>query len=367
MISTSRRLATLLLLSSWLRIKIINATRTLPPKLLVGYASTCGDGRVERAVQSGVNVVVWSFWNVAVPNEQSPLANLPIIGSRLNLTCIEHLIRSLGQTGYADTVHLASIGGWDGGHLPEDYDADVIYEVWKDWSNGIFHGIDWDLEGNDILQHSNNYFSLECLDKMGEISSLAKSDGLTVSMAPPQSYFDSGSSRFSRYVNLTDSTRVWKHTDFSYYGANVYAYVYAKWDDAIDFVSIQLYESYSRAMYESRYNGVSDYMLSFMNITEWEVKFSEDQSVNLPDQFIVIPPHKLVIGLANGWADDQKSLFITPQELESAYRQLEEYSKPRGIMFWTIDLEGNYGINMAEGLNQFLHIRNFTFSSSSIL
>jgi chitinase len=344
-----RQFLSVLLLSYLQLCTLSDATRPLPPKLLIGYASTCGDGRVERAVRSGVNVVIWSFWNV---NEESP-----IIGSQLNLTCITQLIRCLDEDGFDDTLYLASIGGWNGGHLPEEHDAGSIYDAWKDWSNGTFHGIDWDLEGNDILQHRNNHFSLDCLDKMGAISSLAKADGLTVSMAPPQSYFDAGSSKFSRYVNLTDPTRSWKHSEFSYYGANVYACVYAKWGDSIDFVSIQLYESYSRAMYESRSVGVVDYLVKLIGLTEWNVNFSEDPLVELPDQVIVLPPHKLVIGLANGWADGEKSMFISPREIERAYQQLEDYSQPRGIMFWTINLEEQYGVNMAEGLNQLLHIR----------
>ena len=344
----------LLLLLSWVRISTA-AQRVLPLKVLIGYASTCGDGRVERAVHSGVNVVIWSFWNVASP-PQGTVSSIRI-ESQLNLTCVELLIHKLDNNGYDDTIHLASIGGWNGGHLPEEFDAISIYNSWKEWSNGIFHGIDWDLEGNDFLQHHNNYFSMACLEKMGEICSLAKHDGLVVSLAPPQSYFDAGSSKFSRYINLTDPSRSWEHSDFHYFGANVYTYIYAKWADSIDFVSIQLYESYSRAMFESRSDGVVNYLVKFMQLTEWLVDFSDDPSVHFQTLSIIIPPHKLVLGVANGWADGEKSMFITPREIESAFQKLDYYFQPRGIMFWTIDLEGEYGVYMAEGLNQFLKIR----------
>lgn len=38
----------------------------------------------------------------------------------------------------------------------------------------MFHGIDWDLEGNDDLNSPYNYFTKDCLDKMGQISHLMK-------------------------------------------------------------------------------------------------------------------------------------------------------------------------------------------------
>jgi hypothetical protein len=68
-----------------------------------------------------------------------------------------------------------------------------------------------------------------------------------VSLAAPQSYLDvHGTSRFSRYVTLTDQHRQW-HGEFQYFGANVYAYLLAKSGHCIDLISVQLNESYSRA------------------------------------------------------------------------------------------------------------------------
>jgi len=75
-------------------------------------------------------------------------------------------------------------------------------------------------------------------------------------MAPPQSYLDLSSSKFSRYVNLTDDERQW-HSEFSYFGANVYAYVLHKYGHWVDFVSLQFYESYSKAAQAVYYDGIA--------------------------------------------------------------------------------------------------------------
>ena len=82
--------------------------------------------------------------------------------------------------------------------------AQEWYSIWKNSiASSIFHGIDWDLEGNDNLTSINNVFTVECLDKMGNISTLMKNDGYVVTMAPPQSYLNFHNSNFSRYVNQT--------------------------------------------------------------------------------------------------------------------------------------------------------------------
>jgi chitinase len=174
----------------------------------------------------------------------------------LDLPAIRDLIDELSQSGFDDVVHLASFGGWNGPHLDPNLSADESYSVWRRHVGGFFHGIDWDLEGNDHLESVNNYFTLECLDKMGEISRMAKEDDFFVSMAPPQPYLDvHGTGRFRRYVNLTDPHRQW-HSEFQYFGTNVYAYLLAKYDQCIDLISVQLYESYSRAAQAVRSQGI---------------------------------------------------------------------------------------------------------------
>lgn len=189
-------------------------------------------------------------------------------------------------------------------------------------------------------------------------------DGYIVSIAPPQSYLDLSSTRFSRFVNLTHAGRNW-HSDFSYSGANVYAYLLAHYGDDIDMVSVQLYESYSRAGYDINELGVpaSTYIESYvedlaLRHEKFYVNFSQDPELNMKGQMVRLPLSKLVVGLANGWADGVTTLFVDPLDAGKAYERLcQKGCAPRGFMFRTIDEEGMNGIFMAHALNQAIHIR----------
>ena len=188
-------------------------------------------------------------------------------------------------------------------------------------------------------------------------------------MAPPESYLDIGSSKFSRYVNLTDAEREW-HSSFHYFGQNVYAYILQKYGDSIDFVSVQFYESYSRASMAVHHSGMSpaEYLVGYMeklflNDDMVDVDFSTDQddSVNILSHRVSLPRKKLVFGLANGWASSfssegqDKTLYISAEQLEFAWTRLSRQGLlPRGFMFWTIDEEGNRGIFLASDLRKIL-------------
>ena len=185
-------------------------------------------------------------------------------------------------------------------------------------------------------------------------------------MAPPQSYLDFSTPRFSRYVNLTYPTRVW-HAEFSYYGANVYAYLLSLHGESIDFVSIQLYESYSRAAYETFQLGVkpSSYLTRLIadHVGRGEsffVHFSDDAETGLTSRNVQLPvSSKLVIGLANGWARPDKVVYFSPYDIEQTLSDLRNAGLPvpRGFMFWAIDLEGENGIYLAEGLQKAMEDR----------
>lgn len=190
------------------------------------------------------------------------------------------------------------------------------------------------------------------------------SDGLIVGMAPPESYLDIESSKFSRYVNLTDAEREW-HDSFHYFGQNVYAYILQKYGDCIDFVSVQFYESYSRAGMAVHHDGMSpsEYLVRYIeklrsNGDTLDVDFSNDKSVDIRSRSVPFPREKLVFGLANGWAaaaGQDKTLYIAPAELEFAWTRLShQHLLPRGFMFWTIDEEGNRGIFLAKELRKIL-------------
>jgi len=184
-------------------------------------------------------------------------------------------------------------------------------------------------------------------------------------MAPPESYLDITSSKFSRYVNLTDSERDW-HADFHYFGANVYAYLLQKYGSYIDFVSVQFYESYSKAALAVHHEGLSPavYLVTFverllLNKETMEVDFSSDpeSSVKALSPTVPFPLEKLVLGLANGWSspDNEKTLYIPAEELEFAWTRLfRQRALVRGFMFWTINEEGNRDVFLAKDLKRIL-------------
>ena len=397
--------------------------RPLPEKLLIAYTTTecyCNHDEespssqsssstssppavVRRALRDGVNVLIWSFFEIT-PNKSNNIdhhhhhqddehnTHYNIHTNSLgNLNCIKQVIHQLDREGYTDTIHLTSFGGWNGPHLDsfENGTARQWYQVWKEHFGNTFHGIDWDFEGHDNVQSPTNEFSMNCLDKMGRISQYASMDGYRIGVAPPQSYLDISNHNFSRRVNLTRSDQVpehddndgssssssssssW-HDDFPYHGANVYAYLLAKYGAYVDFVSIQFYESYSRAGRHIHHHHLepAEYLQSYVNdlVDQGEsfaVNFSQDPDVQLPDQRVALPLSKLVWGFANGWAlnkdivNDEKTVYFSPASIEIAYRALMHTGRtPRGCMFWVINEEGTNGIHYAPVLHDILHLQD---------
>lgn len=154
--------------------------KTLPERVIAGYSSRC-DGSVIRAVEHGVNVVIWSFFHVATRQDDFPVSTVrgrqlqqsAIIETPLDLDCVRREIGYLNELYGDKIVHLASFGGWNAKHLDGGYSSKEIYEAWKGTCGDVFDGIDWDLEGNDDLESPYNHFSIDCLDMTGEFSELA--------------------------------------------------------------------------------------------------------------------------------------------------------------------------------------------------
>lgn len=190
-------------------------------------------------------------------------------------------------------------------------------------------------------------------------------------MAPPQSYMNFDNSHFSRYVNLTETDRPW-HPEFHYFGVNVYSYLLARYGTYIDFISMQLYESYSLAAMAVYHQKIApeSYLISYIQDlviqqhSKYFVDFSQDKELEMEGQYVELPLSKLIIGFANGWAADinnVKHVYISPEQVDVAYKALKASSfgdlTPRGFMFWTIEEEGTNGVHLAQGLSKVLGIR----------
>jgi hypothetical protein len=174
--------------------------RPLPPKMLIGYGTNCE--HVRKAVQDGVNVVIWAFLDIVAATsdagghdqsthrellessvEDLNRYNRGKIKTDLDLLGIRQLIQELDQSGYEHVIHLVSFGGWNGPHLDTQLSAEEWYRCWKESETGsIFHGIDWDLEGHDDLNRPTNFFTISCLDKMGDISHMMKEGKLFINV-----------------------------------------------------------------------------------------------------------------------------------------------------------------------------------------
>ena len=361
--------------------------RKLPDKLLIGYANSSDEeNKVIKAIEDGVNVIVWAFLELKRSTTGQEPSLVPV--TSLDFNKVQNLIHRLDNQGYDDTVHLISFGGWNGPHLETstgkeqgsnniELAVEEWYKAWKLYAGDIFHGIDWDLEGHDDLESKTNMFTLECLEFMGQISQLAKKDGYVIGMAPPQSYLDIDSPRFSRYVNLQELDRPW-HNEFHYFGANVYSYLLSKFGDSIDFVSVQFYESYSKAamaIFHERKSS-SSYLESYVrdlavaNSQSFQVNFEDDPELEYSSRRVYFPLSKLVLGFANGWAKDDsqnKTLFVDPTAIATAYNNLQKDGiAPRGLMYWVITEEGNQEVYFAKRLNEILDIRSSSGSDAEL-
>eukprot|EP00593_Proboscia_inermis_P017080 CAMPEP_0171304504 /NCGR_PEP_ID=MMETSP0816-20121228/14231_1 /TAXON_ID=420281 /ORGANISM="Proboscia inermis, Strain CCAP1064/1" /LENGTH=313 /DNA_ID=CAMNT_0011784619 /DNA_START=58 /DNA_END=999 /DNA_ORIENTATION=+ len=295
----------------------------------------------------------------------------PVITTDLNVTAI----RSIREK-FKSVLHIAAIGGWNGPHPPPGTSGKKWCDLFVDFNRelgNIFDGIDWDLEGHDDRSSLTSKFSMDTLDVMADFSREAKHvHGLTVTMAPAESYLDSmatdvdDSQLFSLDLNILPSAWMRSERDrsiinssgFSHAGRQCYAYVLKKAGiDTFDWVAIQLYEGFSRYLHETT-RIQPESLDSTEAIFRRADAFYRGYDVNNMPSYgkvnIKIPPHKLVIGVANGWADGVKFAKISSDDVAQAQRLLLEKYGPKGLfrgaMFWTIEEEGNDGIFMASSL-----------------
>ena len=118
--------------------------------------------------------------------------------------------------------------------------------------------------------------------------------------------------------------------NFNYHGLNTYAYLLSRYGksgssqqlNTFDFVTIQLYEGYSHAEYNTtqlRQNS-ADYVAGFVQkvLEGWDVDYTVDTELQYPYvRRIELERTQLVVGLANGWAGDGKFFLLYPEEVRS--------------------------------------------------
>jgi hypothetical protein len=136
----------------------------IPSRVLIGYGSNVEKIR-QAVVNGGVNVVIWSF----VDFRRSENGQV-VPKASVSLEEAAQLQTELNEKGFNHVLHLMSVGGWNGPHLDPLVSAEDWCQAFRD--TNIFHGIDWDLEGNDNLSSIYNEFTMQTLTQMGEISRL---------------------------------------------------------------------------------------------------------------------------------------------------------------------------------------------------
>lgn len=338
--------------------------RPLSKPLIIGYCnwSQCDDKIVE-AVRDGVNVVIWFSVNLVRDAE----TGLPKVEWRSapSPDCVADVVQRIREID-PSVVHLMSIGGWNSPHPDTTNSVDAVFAELDRWNRvdmarpemGFFgfDGWDWDIEGNDDVDSKYNEFTVECLDMMGKLAQVAKKAGYVFGMAPAESYLDPHLSLFDR--SLKHDYPEWRELrpDFKYHGRNCYAYILSKYGktsvddqgvciDTFDFVTVQLYEGYSHAEYSLNVLK-ADPAVYFTDLVAkfqagWSVPFSHDPELNFADTIVSVPSTQLVLGLANGWAGDDKFLFVPSDQLAAVYSALREANLPiRGFAFWNIKDEG---------------------------
>lgn len=212
----------------------------------------------------------------------------------------------------------------------------------------------------DDLSASTSKFTLGTLDIMADFSVHAKQKyGMIVSMAPAESYLDataedgSVDAAFSLLLDLPP--RAWtsskyateedreliQSVGFSHAGRQCYAYVLAKAGiETFDWVSIQLYEAYSPFAHDisRRHLDPVDALMARVNRFVHGYTVDEIPALSTSEYEVRIPLDKLVIGVANRWADGLKFCEVKPESLRSAYQSTVanfNYHKGfLGVMFW---------------------------------
>ncbi len=116
-----------------------------------------------------------------------------------------------------------------------------------------------DVEGNDDFHSPFNTFTPQCIHLMGLISQLAKRAGYLVAMAPAESYLDPTTELFD--LTLTHTYPEWDRLQpaFRYHGHNTYAYLLARYGTtALPLLSSALPEALPKPLPVAATEGVGE-------------------------------------------------------------------------------------------------------------
>ncbi len=142
-----------------------------------------------------------------------------------------------------------------------------------------------------------------------------------------ESYLDPAKSTFDR--SLLHAYAEWEPIvpNFNYHGLNAYAYILDRYGvygtenlRTFDFVTIQLYEGYSHAEYNTTIlkHSPAEYVTQWVQkvLAGWVIDYSTDTELQYPyANKLVLDRTQLVVGLANGWAGDGKFFLMYPEEV----------------------------------------------------
>ena len=309
--------------------------RTLPTgRLLVGYATdrSLREDKVVAACRQGVNVVIWSFAHLEVEDD------VPRVRPTFDVDMVRATQKRL-EAEKLDVRHLVAFGGWNGPHPDEKLNGKEWFEVWRAWNvaHGLaFDGCDWDLEGNDDASQN---LSEAMVALVADFCREAKQHGYLIALAPAESYLDAGSAEVDLLLNH-EPRAPWRPGEngfpaagFPYAGRNAYAAVLARAGmDSVDAVSVQLYEGYSSACYALTRGGAA-----LATYAEEVAAGLSTKGVAVGADVVRVPREKLLLGFANGWADNEKFIRVEPEDAARAV----EAADLRGAMFWVIDEEGS--------------------------
>lgn len=142
-----------------------------------------------------------------------------------------------------------------------------------------------------------------------------------------ESYLDPTKNTFDR--SLLHNYAEWEPLvpNFNYHGLNTYAYILDRYgisgpsnQRTFDFVTIQLYEGYSHAEYNTTIlkQSPAEYVNRWVQkvLAGWVIDYSADTELLYPHvNQLVLDRTQLVVGLANGWAGDGKFFLMYPDEV----------------------------------------------------